>query len=444
MNSGAGNTPSPPPPPPLPPAKRRNTVLKLYDAPLYRDWAAWTTAFMVVMTAFAIGTSDDPRGMPAWLDTLLATITFTVLFGVLPTWIRLRNRRRRWRAQDSPAAARPKHSLSRSQAQEMQSPAQQAEPGVRLKAPPTHAPTLTHAPTPMPTVTSVPPRRPAPDPVDPSRVLTHARQTLPHPVARTIRALQQADTPRDQYEAMLDAAESLSLTVCVTAAALLHKPGTDSGLGVLSVLRSAYLGPGTTFGTWTVGLDQVCVTAEEHPQLLPTGFSANVVGVIDDLKALKRERNRTAHGDKPLSQPECALRVAESRQFLEQALSTARFLEELPWLCIASCDYRQRTGDFHVVARNATGDHPVFERQTYEWDQPVSTDGFYVLAPEGRVPLSPFITYTFCTQCRDMEICYTSRVPKRESYATVKSFSRGHEIHVPELEEEIRGLPSRH
>lgn len=282
------------------------------------------------------------------------------------------------------------------------------------------------------------------DPVDASRVLTHARQTLPHPVARAVRAFQQADTPRDQYEAMLDAAESLALTVCVTAAALLHKPGTDSGLDVLSELRRAYLRSGAMFGTWAVGLDRVHHVTTEHPRLLSAEFSSGVAGMLDDLKSLKNERNRTAHGDKPLSQPESALRVAECKDFLEHALSTAEFLEESRWLRIASCDYRQRARTFQVVARNATGDHPEFERQTYEWDEPVASEAFYVLTPEGPVPLSPFVTYTFCPQCRQMETCYASRVPKkRESHATVKSFSRGHEISVPELGDEIRGLPSR-
>ncbi|MEV6755505.1 hypothetical protein [Streptomyces sp. NPDC051214] len=410
--------------------RRRNTVLRLYDAPLYRDWAAWTTAFMVVMTAFAIGTSDEPRGMPAWLDTLLATITLTALFGVLPAWIRLWIRRRRWRTHGALTNAHPNRTFAPLPVQGTQAPAEPVAKDVRA---PSH---------PAPASVS-PPRRDNSDPVNTSRVLTRARQTLPHPVARSVRALQQADTPKDQYEAMLDAAENLALTVCVTAAALLHQPGRDAGSGVLSELRNAYVGRGAMFGTWTVGLHRVCDEATEHPQLLPAPFSSGVADMVDDLSALKAERNRTAHGDKPLSQPESALRVAECKEFLEHALRAAQFLEEIPWLCIASCDYRQRTRNFHVVARNATGDHPVFERQTYEWNEPVAGDAFYLLAPEGRVPLSPFVTYTFCPQCRQTETCYASRVPKRESHATVKSFSRGHEITVPELGDEIRGLPSR-
>lgn len=431
-----------PPPPPLPRVKRHNTVLRLYDAPLHRDWAAWTTAFMVVMTAFAIGTSEDPRGMPAWLDTLLATITFTVLFGVVPAWIRLLIRRQRWRARQVGQVAVQEHPTP--------PPAPQEN-----RPSPRPAPQHTTSPPRVQVTSPPPPRKVEPDRVnrvegtldrvnrmEGTQALTHAQQTLPHPVARAIRALQQADTPRDQYEAMLDAAESLALTVCVTAAALLHKQGTGSGLGVLSGLRSSYLATGTTFGTWTVGLSRVAALAAEHEQL-PSGFSSGVVSMVDDLKTLKDERNRTAHGDKPLSQPEASLRVAECGGFLEHALTSAQFLEESPWLCIATCDYRQRSRTFHVVARNATGDHPVFELQTYEWDEPVAGNAFYLRTPEECVPLSPFITYSFCPQCRQMETCYTWRVRKLESHATVKSFSRGHEIPVPELGDEIRALPSR-
>ncbi|MGW6271631.1 hypothetical protein [Streptomyces sp. NPDC055060] len=403
---------------------------------------------MVVMTPFAIGTSDEPRAMPVWLDTLLATITFIALFGVLPAWIRLWFRRRRWHRSRRSAETHPKSSFPLPPVQEMPGSAPYLDTAAgrraRLPASPESEPRTRFVPASagVPTFPSAA-RRPGSVPVDRSPVLTHARETLPHPVARAVRALQQADTPRDQYEAMLDAAESLSLTVCVTVAALLHKPGTESGLEVLSPLRSAYLGPGAMFGTWTVGLQQIGDTAGQYPYLLPAELSRGVVGMVDDLKALKSERNRTAHGDKPLSQPESALRVAECGEFLERALSAARFLEEMRWLCIASCDYRQRTRTFHVVARDATGDHPVFERQTYEWDEPVAGDSFYLLAPEGRLPLSPFVTYTFCPQCKQTETCYTFRVPKRENHATVKSFSRGHEIPVPELGDEIRALPSR-
>ncbi|GAA0933364.1 hypothetical protein [Streptomyces rhizosphaericus] len=56
----------------------------------------------------------------------------------------------------------------------------------------------------------------------PSELLANARNALPHPVARAVRALQQAYTSKEKYEALLDAAETLAITVSVTAAALLQ------------------------------------------------------------------------------------------------------------------------------------------------------------------------------------------------------------------------------
>ncbi|MGI5481578.1 restriction endonuclease [Streptomyces lavendofoliae] len=79
------------------PDRHLNSVLLLYDKPLYRDWAFWTTVGVAGMTAIAMGTSRDPTAtsLPRWLDTVLAVITFAFLFGVVPAWIRLLVRRSR-------------------------------------------------------------------------------------------------------------------------------------------------------------------------------------------------------------------------------------------------------------------------------------------------------------------------------------------------------------
>lgn len=80
-------------PPPI--RRRRNQVLLLFDAPLYFDWLFWVTVWWAVVSYFAIFTSDSPRGIPAWLDALLAAAFFATIFGILPTWVRLIIRR--WR-----------------------------------------------------------------------------------------------------------------------------------------------------------------------------------------------------------------------------------------------------------------------------------------------------------------------------------------------------------
>ncbi|MCX4665961.1 restriction endonuclease [Streptomyces sp. NBC_01381] len=127
--------------PPPRPGKHLNTALLLYDKPLYRDWAFWTTVGMACMTAFAIGTSNEPTSLPRWLDILLAVITFTVLFGVVPAWFRLRIRR--YRAHRRRPAQRPpthKHGAPTSDWQPQQQTAQHAPPQVRV-TPPKPSPT---------------------------------------------------------------------------------------------------------------------------------------------------------------------------------------------------------------------------------------------------------------------------------------------------------------
>ena len=92
-------------PPPLRPM-RRNAVLLLYDAPFYRDWAFWLTAFWAVLTGWVIGTSPPTPGVPRWLDTILAVLVFSTVGGVIPAIIRLQVRKWRWRRGQGHTGAR--------------------------------------------------------------------------------------------------------------------------------------------------------------------------------------------------------------------------------------------------------------------------------------------------------------------------------------------------
>ncbi|GAA0670299.1 hypothetical protein GCM10009535_57590 [Streptomyces thermocarboxydovorans] len=59
-------------------------MLPLYDKPLYRDWAFWTTVGVAGMTAIAMGTSRDPTAtsLPRWLDIDPKRFGFWVVGGV--------------------------------------------------------------------------------------------------------------------------------------------------------------------------------------------------------------------------------------------------------------------------------------------------------------------------------------------------------------------------
>ncbi|MFE9004754.1 hypothetical protein ACFYOY_21910 [Streptomyces sp. NPDC007875] len=444
------------PPSPLP--KRRNAVLRLYDAPLYRDGAFWNTVGWGLIAGISIPTTPptEPNLPTLWLDTLLAIVIMVATLGIIPAWLRLVIRRWRWSRQspryDVPAS--PAHAAQEAVvAPPLEPPGAQASPGaqapVGAQAPPAVALSSTTAPSAQ-SAASV--RR------APAELLADARNALPHPVARAVRALQQAYTPKEKYEALLDAAETLAITVSVTAAALLQgqvesRSGSQEygqGLGQynLSALRKAYLAKGVMFGTWTTWLDKLRPLAADHPDLVVGLHQAlqdtpDDPGIVGHLNALREERNRAAHGNKPKSQPESALRVAECTHHLERALTKAQFLKDIPWLFTVSCVYQPRSRTFDVVAEDAMGDHPDFERRTFTWARPVGNELFYLLGPEGPVSLSPFVANLFCSQCRQMEVCYAYKVSKGSGAAIFKSFGRGHEIAAAEMGDEIRSLPDQ-
>ncbi|WP_158674704.1 hypothetical protein [Streptomyces hoynatensis] len=257
---------------------------------------------------------------------------------------------------------------------------------------------------------------------------------------------------------MLDAAETLAITVSVTTAALLRfertklpqPPGAPFTVAddLLSQLRSSYLNKGAMFGTWTSFLEAVARKGAglTHAPSALREFLRGAHGshtAIGSLHNLRNERNRASHGDRPRSEEEAALRVSEHLPFLRSALEIFQPLQQLPWLYIASTAYSPKFGTFDVTALHVMGDHPDFERRRFTWSQPVGNGLFYVLTPEGALPLSPFVSRPFCQQCMQLEICYTYRVAKQNDSAQSKSFDRGHEILVDDLGAEIRDLPDK-
>ncbi|MFI6275302.1 hypothetical protein [Streptomyces sp. NPDC050988] len=452
--------------------KRRNAVLALYDSPVYRDWAFWMTVGWGLMTAVSIPGSDQPNSLPVWLDTLLAVLTFVTLFGVIPTWLRLLFRQWLRRRNDRSPRSSVGTPLTAGHGTAPASAQRPALPAVLLPPQPSSEPSQRRPPPPrahsprQPQVAPSPQRLQQGLPDDPglakagiqplssSAVMSDARTTMPHPVARAIRTIQQANTSKEQYEALLDAAEILAISASVTAAALLQRRiggsaahPDESNERSLSMLRSSLLaGGGATFGTWTNWLDALRPLAASRPEVVPGLPNAlhsdeHTTGLIGHLNALRTERNRAAHGDRPQSAGESGLRVEEIRPHLEHALMKAEFLTQSPWLLTVSCSYQPRTQTFDVVAHNAMGDHPDFERREFSWTSPVANEVFYVLTAEGPVTLSPFVASLFCPQCQQMEVCYAARADKRTGPAILKSFARGHTLHSADLGDEIRSLP---
>ncbi|MGW8378529.1 hypothetical protein [Streptomyces sp. ODS28] len=407
---------------------------------MYRDGAFWATVGIMLLGAVSIGTSSEPTtsGLPRWLDTALATLTFGLLFGALPAWVRLRVRRWRSRRQRTPEI-----SAQQPRTEPAAAPARPPAPGGTTSASRAGAPVRQAAGDAVRSSAPAAQVSPKAQAETASERLSKACATFPHPVARAVHGLQRAHTSKDEYDAMLDAAETLALTVCVTAAALLHEHG--AGERNLARLRKSYEGSGPTFGAWTNWLLHSTALLAGNPGLVPGLHEAlrhgdGDAGLLAHLDALRVERNHAAHRQGPKAPEEAAVRVRDGMAHLEQALAKAEFLTRLPWVLVVSSDYRPRQATFQVAAQYAMGDNPDHDLRTYTWNVPAANDTFYVLTENGPVSLSPFVTHRYCEDCRQRESCHAVRLAKNGT-AVLQSFAYGHEIEDRELGEELRALP---
>lgn len=448
MTSGADQQWTPPPIRP----KRRNAVLRIYDAPVYRDWCAWLTVGWAVFGVAAFSTSTAPRQMPVWLDVPLATVTITFFLGLLPSILRLQIRRLLWRRRTIQTHAEPTVSDGGDR------PGQ--EPNVCIDAVQQNAIAKRTvgdlhpaAPTLIPRVSKTSDR----SPIRPSRnmtplplatdellaasvVLRESRQ-LQFPVARAVRALQLATDSKGQYEALLDVADALSVTLGTTASAWLRYRG--AGQEALGLLHEAYLTKGVAQGHWHQMLSQAIRVAvddgESNPGFRIASRRTKNGTLLSHLGSLVQERNRWAHGARPRNSAEAARRVAEFQPTLEAALSGSAFLVDLPWVLTRSSSYQPRSGEFHVIAFRAMGDHPEFERQSLTSVVPLADEILYLLGQQKPIDLSPFLVVRYCDTCRKQQVCYADRLDAKRGTA-LKSFDCGHVMFDPNLDEEVLAL----
>lgn len=409
----------------VPHRKHMGAILGLFDSPPHRDWLVWWTGFWFLISILAIGfpSPDSVRtsDLPRWLDATLAAIFFTAVFGVLPAYIRVRIRRRllarKSRARGGehqnvpPAAEAVPPQPERQHAGTPGAPAAKSRP---------------RASQPQPPVTSQKAESEVLPDLRTDAVLARAAEGLPYPVARAVRRLQQANTPRDTYEATLRAGEMLSIVIGISAVAWAVScgrqiPGIDTLLAAFS--------KGVAQGAWLQAAQSVERPLAEDggfPGLAATlGRTKGSTAVLDDLKLITEERNAWAHGASPRSQPEAADRTATILPALLRALERAQPLAAHDWLMVEGVRLIRQTGRFELSAARAMGAHPDWHRCYVDSESATPDDCFYIQTPDGLIDLLPFVVMRKCPRCNQPELAYADRIDRKRGVA-LKSFDSGH------------------
>jgi hypothetical protein len=434
------------------PPKEFGRFLGLFDKPLYRDWLVWWTGFWTMSSGFAIAFptagNQSSTSLPRWLDVTLAVLFFGLLFGALPSYVRVLVRRqiikrRRSRHDDQRVDPGPKERL--------------AEPPPRADPPSVATPSIparwsdSPAAPPTPAVGNPPAAKPR-APVQLSSVavsglqsnttLSDASRLLPYPVARATRRLQLASDAKEAYEAALRTGEVLTTVVGITAAAWAQhqRVHTDA----LDRLLAAINGRGVSQGTWLDAAQSVEKPMVDSGTGLPGMLDAlrrgkGSSGLISDLKAVVEERNAWAHGASPQTKVEAGERLAELLPPLERALAQSLPLAQHDWLYVETAQYQRRDGSFLVTASRVMGDHPDWDRTVISSPVAVAVESFYVRTPFGLMDLTPLVVIRQCPTCRQPEVAYVDRLDNKKGVA-LKTFDRGHPLFDDSLVEDVRAL----
>ena len=423
---------------------------------------AWLTAFWAVFSPVAIASHPDPKSnLPVWADASLAMVTFVLLFGVVPAALRLGYRRLRQRQQAvrsgnvsrTAGPTLPPRPYEPSRLPPNPWPSATFDPS-NFQPAPTDAPKLSmgsQAPPPGSQRTSVPaPPATAPEPpaasssrdVEHSEVLRSARSSLQFPIARAAREVQLASDFRQQYEAIIRAAEALTVTLAISIAAAFR--ATGDSLAPLNALRSAYFERGVSLGHWQAVIKAAAKPIPDRSEPLPGMLEAlrlgkGGAGLVPALDELVEERNRWAHGAGPRNNVEAGTRLEQMGRAIEAALAKAMFLHQHPWVLVSSSSYRRGAQQFAITAANVMADHPDFERRHFSSLVPLADDVVYMLTPNGAIDLTPFVVMRDCPECQQSELCYADRVYGSRGLS-LKSFARGHIMYDTDLVAELQNL----
>lgn len=418
-------------------ARQLNKYLGAYDQPILRDMMFWVLIGLFVFVFAALMSPSDgsqrPTGMPLWLDSSLGAL---VLGGLIGYPIAIARRIIRYMSRRS-------GSLPNGPDLPTQNPSPPDTPGESRR--PLDGVDSNHIPPsfllPTGPVTNV--NSSARISISDSSILSQARAKLPFPIARTARSLQISHDPIEQYTLLLELAESISISVAAVAAAWLNQNEPDNP--ELQALYQA-LWRGISQGTWHSAIAAAAKSMADSASAIPgycqgVNKSKKTPDLVSILRTVVEERNRWAHGARPTTKGDAAVRVDELFEHLDLALRKVSFLQQSPWVLVRDTSFDRRRKLSIANVGVAMSDHPEFEPSTISTSTQLADDTLYIDANGIYIDLTPLIVYKYCAHCRQPEMFYADRLARGS--AVLKSFARGHEAFDEDIFEEIQQIINR-
>lgn len=266
--------------------------------------------------------------------------------------------------------------------------------------------------------------------------LHRARQFFPHPLARTLRVLdnhRRANSHADVYNDTLRFGETA--IILLGAVGLSYLAAHDE---VDQQWREGVTRGGISLGTWLKGANAGAERARRDGETLG-GLAAALATnspLNKSLSKLLEARNDEAHGAGPRSPYEYEQSSLELEETLHAAVHELAPLARSDWFIVERLAWSGQSKTFSAVGRSLRGDHPDFTRWIEDRPVPLESDVIHVRLGGRDLALQGFCVLRACSRCLHEELYYPDRV--RGSMVRLRSLDRGHQAEVPVAES---GLP---
>ncbi|MFI7632293.1 N-6 DNA methylase [Microbispora rosea] len=263
---------------------------------------------------------------------------------------------------------------------------------------------------------------------EPYRVI---QETYPYPIARAVRKFRHSQSPVEKHEAAIQCAEALIISLGVFSLALAaYRDQKD--LEEIAKWASSVKYGGASLGHWVgvtraVGDDSRKSGDEASGLAEATALKKGGKGLVVDIDALARTRNRIRHGGGPRTRAEAEASLAALEPHLFNALAHSAFLVKSKWVYADRLSWQPRQGNYRISGLLLMGDHPDFEPIEFESRKPLADGSLYIQMQQDEIlPLFPFCILADCPICLVPEIYYPDKINR--FVAKLKSIDRGHEL----------------
>ncbi|MGV9366068.1 N-6 DNA methylase [Amycolatopsis sp. NPDC003731] len=263
------------------------------------------------------------------------------------------------------------------------------------------------------------------------------QEAYAYPIARAVRRFRHSSSPAEKHEAAIQCAESLILSLGITALGVATQQAWLEDLGEAGNWFNAVRTGGVSLGHWIGVVRATGAYARKNGHEAAGLADATEArkggrGLLADLGDLVTIRNKIRHGGGPRTRAEVERSLAELEELLLRCLASSAFLAKNTLVHMNNLQWVPGKGMFRISGLSLMGDHPDFRPTRFEVGRPLVDERIYLVTrQQDIVPLWPFCVLRDCPTCLAPELYYPDRLTG--STALLKSLNRGHELESDEM-----------